>query len=106
MRGYEYQKVGPLDENDDPIGGRTLLELSGELRIRVTETIGVVPFVDGGAVSEEPYPDFEDGMRWAAGLGFRYFTGFGPLRLDVAFPINGRDVDNLFEFYVSFGQAF
>jgi translocation and assembly module TamA len=106
VRGYEFQKVGPLDESNNPIGGRTLLELSGELRIRVTEKIGVVPFVDGGAVSEEPYPTFEEGMRWAAGLGLRYFTGFGPLRLDVAFPINGRDVDNIFEFYVSFGQAF
>lgn len=106
VRGYEFQKVGPLDAANNPLGGRTLLELSGELRIRVTEKIGVVPFVDGGSVSEEPYPTFEDGMRWAAGLGFRYFTNFGPLRLDVAFPVNGRDVDNLFEFYVSFGQAF
>jgi translocation and assembly module TamA len=106
VRGYEFQKVGPLDADNNPLGGRSLLELSGELRIRVTETIGVVPFIDGGAVSEEPYPTFEEGMRWAGGLGLRYFTGFGPLRLDVAFPINGRDVDSLFEFYVSFGQAF
>lgn len=106
VRGYEFQKVGPLDADNNPLGGRTLLELSGELRIRVTEKIGVVPFVDGGAVSDEPYPNFDAGMRWAAGLGLRYFTDFGPLRLDVAFPINGRDVDSFFEFYVSFGQAF
>lgn len=106
VRGYEFQKVGPLDEDNNPLGGRTLLELSGELRIRVTEKIGVVPFLDGGAVSDDPYPNFDSGMRWAGGLGLRYFTDFGPLRLDVAFPINGRDVDNFFEFYVSFGQAF
>ena len=106
VRGYEFQKVGPLDADNNPLGGRTLLELSGELRIRVTEKIGVVPFLDGGAVSDDPYPNFDSGMRWAGGLGLRYFTDFGPLRLDVAFPINGRDVDNFFEFYVSFGQAF
>ncbi len=106
VRGYGFQKVGPLDANRDPLGGRSLLELSGELRIRVTEKIGVVPFIDGGAVSGAPYPDFQDGMRWAGGLGLRYFTGFGPLRLDLATPINPRKDDSVIEFYVSFGQAF
>jgi translocation and assembly module TamA len=106
VRGYEFQKVGPLDANRDPLGGRSLVELSGELRIRVTEKIGLVPFIDGGAVSGEPYPNFQDGMQWAGGLGLRYFTGFGPLRLDVATPINPRKDDSVIEFYVSFGQAF
>ena len=107
IRGYEFQRVGPLDSEDDPLGGRSLLEMSGELRIRVTEQFGLVPFIDGGTVFEDPYPSFDRTVRWAGGLGFRYFTGFGPLRLDVAFPINGRDdVDDTFEFYISFGQAF
>lgn len=106
VRGYAYQKVGPLDENRSPLGGKSLLELSTELRIRVTEKIGLVPFIDGGAVSAQPYPDFRDGMQWAGGLGLRYFTGFGPLRLDVATPINPRPGDGVIEFYVSFGQAF
>lgn len=107
IRGYAFQLVGPLDSDDDPLGGRSLLEFSGEVRIRVTETIGVVPFVDGGTVYDSSYPDFEETIRWAAGLGLRYFTGVGPLRLDVAFPINRRkDVDDFFQFYVSIGQAF
>ena len=106
VRGYGFQKVGPLDENRDPLGGRSLLELSGELRIRVTEKIGLVPFIDGGAVSGEPYRNFQSGMQWAGGLGLRYFTGFGPLRLDLATPINPRHGDSVIEFYVSFGQAF
>lgn len=107
IRGYEFQRVGPLDDDDDPLGGRSLLEVGGEVRIRLTEDIGVVPFVDGGTVFDPPYPDFNETFRWAAGLGFRYFTGFGPLRLDVALPLNPRDdVDDDFQFYVSFGQAF
>lgn len=107
IRGYEYQLVGPLDDDEDPFGGTSLVEVGGELRVRVSEEIGVVPFVDGGTVYDDPWPNGEETIRWAAGLGLRYFTGFGPVRLDVAFPLNPRDgVDETFQFYVSFGQAF
>ena len=107
IRGYEYQLVGPLDNDNDPFGGTSLLELGGELRLRVTDEIGVVPFVDAGTVYDDPIPNGSETLRWAAGLGLRYFTGFGPLRLDVAFPLNPRDgVDESFQFYISFGQAF
>ncbi|HMA14693.1 MAG TPA: autotransporter assembly complex family protein, partial [Kiloniellaceae bacterium] len=107
IRGYEYQLVGPLDNDEDPFGGISLVELGGELRVRVTEEFGVVPFVDGGTVYDDPFPNGDETLRWAAGLGLRYFTGFGPVRLDVAFPLNPRGgVDETFQFYVSFGQAF
>src|SRR5690606_8530501 len=106
IRGYEYQLVGPLDDDDDPFGGTSLVELGGELRVRVTESIGVVAFVDGGTVYDDPWPSGDETLRCAAGLGLRYFTGFGPIRLDVAFPLNPRDdVDEIFQFYISFGQA-
>jgi translocation and assembly module TamA len=107
IRGYEYQLVGPLDDDEDPFGGTSLVELGGELRIRATDEIGVVPFIDGGTVYDDPIPTGDETLRWAAGLGLRYFTGFGPVRLDVAFPLNPRDgVDEVFQFYISFGQAF
>lgn len=107
IRGYEYQLVGPLDDDQDPFGGTSLLELGGEVRVRATDEIGIVPFIDGGTVYDEPYFNSGETLRWAAGLGLRYFTGFGPLRLDVAFPLNPRDgVDETFQFYISFGQAF
>jgi translocation and assembly module TamA len=109
IRGYQYQKVGPLDEQNDPLGGRSRLEVGAELRLRVTERIGLVPFVDGGAVYVNPdfTTDEDDTIRWAAGLGFRYYTPIGPLRVDFAFPINGRDrIDDDFQFYVSIGQAY
>ena len=108
IRGFQFQRVGPLDEDNDPVGGRSLFEVSAELRIRVTDSIGLVPFVDGGSVFDASYPDFSETVRWAGGLGLRYFTGFGPIRADVAVPINprGDDVDDPFQFYISFGQAF
>lgn len=107
IRGYEYQLVGPLDDDENPFGGTSLFEVGAEVRVRVTEEIGVVPFIDGGTVYDDPIPNGDETLRWAAGLGLRYFTGFGPIRLDVAFPLNPRDgVDEAFQFYVSFGQAF
>ena len=106
VRGFEFQSAGPLDDDDDPLGGRSLLEVNAELRVRVTDTIGAVPFIDGGTVFDSSFPDFDETFRWAAGLGLRYFTGFGPLRVDFAFPLNPRSSDDAFQFYVSLGQAF
>jgi translocation and assembly module TamA len=106
IRGYEYQSVGPLDADGDPLGGRSLIELNAEVRIRVTDQVGLVPFVDGGMVFDSVYPDFEEDLRWAAGLGVRYFTAFGPLRVDIAIPLNKREFDDSFQFYISLGQAF
>jgi translocation and assembly module TamA len=106
VRGYAYQSVGPLDENNKPTGGRSLVEMSFEARIRITDTIGIVPFVDGGSASEDAMPA-SDSFQWAAGLGLRYYTPIGPLRFDVAFPLNKRPgVDDSYAIYVSLGQAF
>lgn len=107
IRGYQFQKVGPLDSRNDPIGGRSLAEVSAELRTRVWGNFGVVPFVDGGNVYTPMAPDFSEGFRWAAGFGLRYITVIGPVRFDMAFPLNRRrDVDDAFQFYISLGQAF
>ena len=106
IRGYEYQKVGPLDDEDDPLGGRAVLELGFEFRARVTESFGIVPFVEGGNVYARSEPEDID-LLWAAGLGFRYYTAVGPLRFDVAVPIDKREnVDDDYQFYISLGQAF
>ena len=107
IRGYEFQTVGPLDDEDDPVGGRSVVELGLETRIRLTDLVGLVPFIEGGNVYDDSLPDFSEELRWAAGIGARVFTVAGPIRVDFAFPINGRDgVDDTFEFYVSVGQAF
>ncbi|MDH3474724.1 MAG: BamA/TamA family outer membrane protein, partial [Rhodospirillales bacterium] len=106
VRGYEFQSIGPRDNDGDPLGGRSLIEVGAEVRLQLTDTIGVVPFVDGGTVYDASYPDFDETFRWAAGLGLRYFTGFGPVRVDFAIPVNKRNDDDSFQFYISFGQAF
>jgi translocation and assembly module TamA len=106
VRGYAFQTIGPQDELGDPIGGRSLFEASLELRYRITDTIGIVPFVDAGAVYDSEFPDFSEDLQIGAGLGGRYYTGFGPLRLDVALPLNKREEDDAFAVYVSLGQAF
>lgn len=106
VRGYAFRTIGPLDDNNDPRGGRSAVELNSELRAKLTESVGLVTFVDGGQVYDELAPTFDNDLQWAAGLGARYFTGFGPLRFDIAFPLNGRDTDDLLQFYISIGQAF
>lgn len=105
IRGFEFQSVSPLDASGDPDGGRSLVEFGTELRLRVTEDIGVVPFVDGGAAFSDIAPTFRN-LLFAAGLGLRYYTPIGPLRFDIAVPLNGREIDNDFELYISLGQAF
>lgn len=106
VRGYGLHMVGPLDSSDDPLGGRSLLEFGAELRWRVYGDFGIVPFVDGGQVYDDETPDLSQELRWAAGLGFRYFTPIGPIRADIAFPLNPRDPDDRFQVYFSLGQAF
>lgn len=105
IRGFEFQSVGPLDGGGDPDGGKSLLEFGLEARWRVTENIGIVPFIDGGSAFPDIEPDFGD-VRFGAGLGLRYYTPIGPLRLDVATPIDRRDGENIIEVYISLGQSF
>lgn len=106
VRGYAYQLAGPLIDGV-PTGGRSLFTLSTELRTRVSDTIGLVFFVDGGSVFHSALPDFSEDLLWGAGAGFRYFTAIGPLRLDVGIPLNRREgIDDPFQIYVSLGQAF
>ncbi len=105
IRGYDYQSVSPRNDNGDIIGGLSYFEASAELRVKITDTIGVVPFFDMGAAFEDEVPDFS-GLHYAAGLGLRYYTSIGPIRLDAAIPLNPRDDDTGYGIYVSIGQAF
>jgi translocation and assembly module TamA len=105
VRGYRYQTLSPTFLGE-PIGGRSLLEASLEARIKITDTIGIVPFVDAGTAFESSYPDFDESIRVAVGLGLRYYTGIGPIRLDVAIPVNPERGDPSYAIYVGIGQAF
>lgn len=104
VRGFGFQDIGPLDVNGDPVGGRSLAEFSLEARIRFGD-FGVVPFVDAGNVYSNSLPEF-GGLRYGAGIGLRYYSSFGPLRLDIGTPINPGPNDGLITVFVSLGQAF
>lgn len=105
VRGFGYQGIGPRDMLGNPTGGRSKLEASAEVRIGITDTIGIVPFVDAGMVSEDSY--FSGGeLKVGAGLGLRYKTPFGPLRLDVAVPLVKDENDPDYGIYAGIGQAF
>jgi translocation and assembly module TamA len=107
VRGFAYQFAGDLDEEGDPVGGQSMVALGGEARFRFLEDYGAVLFLEGGRSFVDSVPSFGDQLFWAAGIGARYFTDFGPIRLDFAIPLNGRSgIDDDFQFYVSFGQAF
>lgn len=108
VRGYGFQGVGPRDDFGNPTGGASLVEFALEARVETPlfgGAIEVVPFIDAGSVGRGSTPDFAD-IRFGAGIGIRYKTTFGPIRVDVATPLNPTAFDSPVVVYVSLGQAF
>lgn len=106
LRGYRYLTVSPLGHHDKPLGGRSMFIYTMELRNRIGKDFGLVFFYDVGNVYKSAIPDFKDELRQSAGFGIRYYTPIGPIRLDAAFPLNKRHIDNNLEVYFSIGQSF
>ncbi len=106
VRGYDFQRIGPTNADGDPQGGLSSLDVNAEVRFKVTDYLGFVPFIDGGMVYENTVPDLVEELRWSAGLGFRYYSPVGPLRLDIAMPINPSDGQRDVFVYMSIGQSF
>jgi translocation and assembly module TamA len=108
VRGYGYQKLGPRDLEGDPIGGQSLAEFALESRFRLTlfgGNFGIVPFLDGGTLTNKAWPE-RDEWQFGAGVGLRYYSSFGPIRVDVGTPLNPRKSDGPIAVTVSLGQAF
>lgn len=105
VRGYGFKSIGVDNGSGLVTGGRYLLEGSLEARAKVTEDIGIVGFVDGGYVAADHFPGIDD-LRLGVGVGARYYTGLGPLRLDLAVPLNKRAGDPDYAIYAGIGQAF
>ncbi len=104
VRGFGYQELGPRSPDGKPVGGRSFEEFAIEARYRFGN-LGIVPFVDAGQVYEGIYPTMQN-IRFGAGIGGRFYTNFGPVRLDVATPIHRQPGESRVSIYVSIGQAF
>ena len=104
VRGYGYQRLGPFDPNGDPVGGRSLNEFAVEARYRFGN-FGIVPFLDAGNSYASVFPSASD-LKFGAGVGGRFYTNFGPFRIDAATPLNKRKGDSKLALYLSLGQAF
>jgi hypothetical protein len=88
VRGYPWNSLGPTGLFGlAVIGGRSLFQASAELRVRVTDTIGIVPFFDAGNAFATSFPNFSTPLATAVGVGLRYYTAIGPIRADLAFPL-------------------
>lgn len=105
VRGFAWQAIGPRLSDNTPQGGLALLESSLELRRKLTDRWGVATFVDVGAVGSDSYPQGDD-FSVGAGVGVRYDLGFGPIRADLAVPLDRRKGDPAFQVYISIGQSF
>jgi translocation and assembly module TamA len=106
IRGYGYQLVGPMFPNtDNPTGGTAITTGGLEFRQRLYTNWGFVAFVDAGQVSASLKP-LPDDIRVGAGAGMRYYTPIGPIRFDLAVPVDRRPGEDSFEVYIGLGQAF
>lgn len=122
VRGFGFQQLGPQvsepnpnfditdpDEEDRPfllrpVGGLSVNEIAAEMRYRFGD-YGVVVFVDAGQVYDSSTPNFSN-LRYGAGIGGRFYTNFGPMRVDIATPIGRKEGESRINIYVSIGQAF
>ncbi|MDR3530726.1 MAG: autotransporter assembly complex protein TamA [Rhodopila sp.] len=105
VRGYRYQTLGPQFPDEKPTGGTAISTGTVELRQRILGNYGIVGFVDVGQVSSNGAP-FTSNWHAGAGIGARYYTPIGPIRLDVAVPLNKLPGGDSFELYIGIGQAF
>ena len=108
IRGYGYQDVGPRDASNNPLGGLSVAEFSLEARVRTglaNGALSIVPFVDTGMAGATPTPTMR-GAKFGAGIGVRYKTTFGPIRVDLGTPLNPSPGDSRIGIYIGLGQAF
>jgi outer membrane protein assembly complex protein YaeT len=106
VRGYARHRLGPLSTTDRPLGGLSLVEGSVELRRPIWGPIGGAVFMDFGQVSLDAFDPPIDDLKFAPGVGVTYTTPIGPLRLDIAFPLDPPPGDASWQLHFSIGQFF
>jgi outer membrane protein insertion porin family len=114
VRGWGRFQISPLDSNGFPIGGRSMMEWSSEVRFPIRGNISGVAFLDAGNVSLGSREFPLSGLRYAAGPGLRYLTPIGAIRADLGYQlnripglvINGTPEHRFWRLHFSIGQSF
>lgn len=106
VRGFETDSIGPRDAAGDPRGGISVLEGEIALRYRASNLIGLALFTGAGVVDDNPTPQNIGDFRQSIGAGIRFHTLLGPIRADVAAPVDPLTEEDKFQFYIALGQGF
>lgn len=106
VRGHDFQSLGVDVGASEEIGGRSFLGLSAELRLRSSGALGYVGFIDAGYIGSESFPDGSGEWHSGAGVGLRYATAIGPIRVDLAVPTSGDNDASDFQIYIGIGHSF
>jgi len=106
VRGYDFQHLGPEDAQGQPVGGDSLLVGSAEWRFPIWRELHGDTFVDAGQLSRNPWDWKWTELRYSAGVGLRYATPLGPVRVDIATPINPPPGVDRVRVWFAIGQAF
>lgn len=105
VRGYGHDLLGPKGADNSPTGGNVFALVNGEFRIPIRKGFGIVTFVDGGNVWRT-VNDVNGELKYTAGIGLRYGTPVGPVRIDYGHKLNREQDESTGEFHFSFGHAF
>ncbi|MEL6583738.1 MAG: autotransporter assembly complex family protein [Pseudomonadota bacterium] len=106
VRGFATDSIGPTDGRGDPRGGVSVIEVGGEIRWRFSENFGAAFFTEAGVVDDSQTPENLGDWRQGFGAGLRFFSPLGPIRGDIASPVERRAGEDPFQIYLSLGQAF
>lgn len=105
VRGYNNDTLGPKGVDDTPTGGNIFVLTNGEFRIPIGKGFGLVTFVDAGNVWQLA-EDIDASLKYTAGVGIRYRTPVGPIRVDYGHKMNKEEGESSGEVHFSFGHAF
>jgi outer membrane protein assembly complex protein YaeT len=105
VRGYTERSIGPVDEDNNPLGGKILFEVSGELRFPIYRILGGALFIDAGNIWQD-YDEIDGALRWGIGAGLRLNTLLGSIRLDYGVKLDRREEESFGVFHFAVGEAF
>lgn len=105
VRGYSEWSIGPHDENENPLGGRYLIESSGEVRFPLYRILGGAIFLDAGNIWQD-VDEISTDLRWGAGAGLRLQTPLGSVRLDYGIKLDRQEDESFGVLHFAIGEAF